>query len=395
MSNNSAAKTNFLNSKGRRIFQGKSGGFFVMKADGTKKYKPTAAFRQVGEGAKTKVGASNTNIPSAIARKVRSNAGMKRGPREGTAERRAAAMFNRKPATARKVRKNAGPMKKMAAGASPNSGDLTRMLLANYNKKPAARKPAAKKAGPAKRPGRKPTTVRGMMKAGMTPNEGAIFRNIFRTPTKTAARKPAEKKAGPAKRPGRKPTSAKARMAAGLSPNSGDLTRMLLANYNKPVKARKPAAKKAGPAKRPGRKPTSAKARMAAGLSPNSGDLTRMLLANYNKPVKARKVRANKGKARKAAPKSAVMKKPKATRPVLNLIVVSPGGTAAVQKRKAPKGAKAAMKAGMSPNAGDLTRMLLANYNKKPRKTRKNKGVKRGPRPSKKVLNQNPYAALR
>ena len=358
MSNNSAAKTNFLNSKGRRIFQGKSGGFFVMKADGTKKYKPTAAFRQVGEGAKTKVGASNTNIPSAIARKVRSNAGTKRGPREGTAERRAAAMFNRKPATTRKVRKNAGPMKKMAAGVSPNSGELTRMLLANYNKKPAARKPAAKKAGPAKRPGRKPTTVRGMMKAGMTPNEGAIFRNIFRTPTKTAARKPAAKKAGPVKRPGRKPTSAKARMAAGLSTNSGDLTRMLLANYNKKPKARKPAAKKAGPAKRPGRKPTSAK-------------------------------------ARKAAPKSAVMKKPKATRPVLNLIVVSPGGTSTVQKRKAPKGAKVAMKAGMSPNAGDLTRMLLANYNKKPRKTRKNKGVKRGPRPSKKVLNQNPYAALR
>jgi hypothetical protein len=165
---------------------------------------------------------------------------------------------------------------------------------------------------------------------------------------------------------------------------------MLLANYNKPKKAaRKPAAKKAGPAKRPGRKPTTVKGMMKAGMSPNSGDLTRTLLTNYNKPVKARKPRT--------APKSRVMKSPKAIRPMLNLIVVSPGGTSKVQKLRKPRSAKGAMKKGLTPNAGDLTRMLLANYNKpkKTRKTRKNKGVKRAPRGiSGMRTNKNPFQAL-
>lgn len=202
---NSASTTNFLNSKGRRIYQGKSGGFFVMKADGTKKYKPTAAFRQVGNnGTKSKVSASNKNVPRAIVRKMRKNAGQKRG-----------------------------------------TG------------------------------GRKPTSARGMMKAGMTPNEG-------------------------------------------------NLTRMLLANYNKLNKAR-------------------------------------------TAPKKARAPR-----------KSALMKSPKETRPVLNLIVVSPGGTSRVQKLRKPR-----------------TTTGAANKPKKPRKTRKNKGVPRGPRGIKGIkANKNPYQAL-
>ena len=285
---NSASNTNFLNSKSRRIYQGKLGGFFVIKKDGTKKYKPTAAFRQVGDGVKTKVTAANANVPNAIRRKTRKNAGVKRGMR------------------------------------TPNEGNLTRMLFAS----PKARKPAAKKAGPAKRPGRKPTTARGMMKAGMSPNEGALFRNIFRTPPK-------------------------------------------------------PAAKKAGPAKRPGRKPTTASGMMKAGMSPNAGDLTRMLFASPKKA--ARKPRA--------APKSRVMKSPKATRPVLNLIVVSPGGTSKVQKVRKPRSAMGAMKKGMTPNAGDLTRMLMANYNK-PKKTRKPRSNKGKARVTKKTLKKNPYSAL-
>ena len=294
---NSASNTNFLNSQNRRIYQGKSGGFFVMKKDGTKKYKPTAAFRRIGDGAKTKVTAANANVPTAIRRKTRSNAGAKRTMR------------------------------------TPNEGDLTRKLFAS----PKARKPAAKKAGPVKRPGRKPVTARGMMKAGMSPNEGALFRNIFRTPPKSAARKPAAKKAGPAKRPGRKPTTVRGMMKAGMSPNAGDLTRMLFASPKKV--ARKP----------------------------------------------------------RAAPKSRVMKSPKATRPMLNLIVVSPGGTSKVQKVRKPRSAVGAMKKAMTPNAGDLTRMLMANYDKpiKPRKTRKNKGVKRGPRGIKGMrANANPFQAL-
>ena len=75
---NSASVTNFLNVKNRRIYQGKLGGFFIMK-DGKKMYKPTAVFRQVGaNGTKTRVTAANVNVPGAIKRKVRSNAGVKR-----------------------------------------------------------------------------------------------------------------------------------------------------------------------------------------------------------------------------------------------------------------------------------------------------------------------------
>ena len=343
---NSASNTNFLNSQNRRIYQGKSGGFFVMKKDGTKKYKPTAAFRRIGDGAKTKVTAANANVPTAIRRKTRSNAGAKRTMR------------------------------------TPNEGDLTRKLFAS----PKARKPAAKKAGPVKRPGRKPVTARGMMKAGMSPNEGALFRNIFRTPPKPAARKPAAKKTGPAKRPGRKPTTVRGMMKAGMSPNEGALFRNIFRTPPKSA-ARKPAAKKAGPAKRPGRKPTTVRGMMKAGMSPNAGDLTRMLFASPKKV--ARKPRA--------APKSRVMKSPKATRPMLNLIVVSPGGTSKVQKVRKPRSAVGAMKKAMTPNAGDLTRMLMANYDKpiKPRKTRKNKGVKRGPRGIKGMrANANPFQAL-
>ena len=203
---------------------------------------------------------------------------------------------------------------------------------------------------------------------------------LFATPKK-AARKPAAKKAGPAKRPGRKPTTARGMMKAGMSPNAGDLTRMLFATPKKA--ARKSAAKKAGPAKRPGRKPTTARGMMKAGMSPNAGDLTRMLFASPKKA--ARKPRA--------APKSRVMKSPKATRPVLNLIVVSPGGTSKVQKVRKPRSAMGAMKKGMTPNAGDLTRMLMANYNK-PKKTRKPRSNKGKARVTKKTLKKNPYSAL-
>ena len=323
---NSASTTNFLNAKGRRIYQGKSGGFFVMKSDGTKKYKPTAAFRQVGNsGAKSKVTSANANVPKAIARKVRKNAGVKRGAR------------------------------------TPDEGNLTRKLLANYNK------PAAKKAGPAKRPGRKPTTAAGMMKAGMSPNAGDLTRMLLANYNKP--------KAGPRKVRKNKGTV--------RTPTEAALFRKIFAS----PKARKPAAKKAGPAKRPGRKPTTAAGMMKAGMSPNAGDLTRMLLKTPP---------AKKSPKARAAPKSRVMKAPKPTRPVLNLIVVSPGGTSKVQKIRKPRSALGAMKKGLTPNAGDLTRMLLKTPpTKKPRKVRKNKGVKRGPRGIKGMrTNANPFQAL-
>jgi len=326
---NSETATPFRNSTKRVIFRGKSGGYFVKKADGTKKYSPTASFRQVGNGPMTKVTTANTNVPSAIARKVRKNAGAKRGPR------------------------------------TPTEAALFRKIFAS----PKARTAAKKVAGPAKRPGRKPTTAAGMMKAGMTPNAGDLTRMLFKTPPKSKAGPRKVRKDAGAKRGTRTPTEAA-------------LFRKIFAT----PKART-AAKKAGPAKRPGRKPTTAAGMMKAGMSPNAGDLTRMLFKTVTKGRTAAKKVAGPRKSR-------VMKAPKATRPVLNLIVVSPGGTAKVQKVRKPRATKAATKAKVNKfNEGEMFRKIFATP--KARKTRKNKGTKRGPRGVKGMrVNKNPFQAL-
>ena len=167
---NSAATTNFLNTKGRRIYQGKVGGYFIMK-DGKKMYKPTAAFRQVGaNGNKSRVTSTSANVPGAIKRKVRSNAGVKRGPR--------------------------------AAMKSPNAGNLTRMLF----------KSPVKKAAPKKALG-----PRAAMKKGFSPMSGNLTRLLFKSPVKRVRKAPKKVKAlGP-----------RAAMKKGLTPNAGNLTRML------------------------------------------------------------------------------------------------------------------------------------------------------------------------
>ncbi len=219
----SATATAFKNSVNRRIYQGEKGGFFVLK-DGKKVYSPKASFRQVGDGNKAKVTRATANVPTPLRRAVRKNAGKARGPREGTAERRAAAMF--KSPKARKVRSNkgvkrgpkkapVGALAMMKAGLTPNEGNLTRMLFATPKTR-APRKNAGVARGPrggtllrrmntesrkltAKRTaGRKaPQGAKTMMKAGLTPEEGNLFRMIFATPktrkvrsNKGKARKP-------------------------------------------------------------------------------------------------------------------------------------------------------------------------------------------------------------
>ena len=123
--------TNFLNSKMRRIFVSAAGKYFAKSDNGKRTYKPKAAFRKVGaNGSMNKLKKSNvvpTPIrPSAIAgrktrmnkggvrmteakafqmvfpgtpvrkvRKVRSNKGVARGPREGKILRNMAAQSNR------------------------------------------------------------------------------------------------------------------------------------------------------------------------------------------------------------------------------------------------------------------------------------------------------------
>jgi uncharacterized protein YlxW (UPF0749 family) len=120
----------------------------------------------------------------------------------------------------------------------------------------------------------------------------------------------------------------------------------------------KSPVKKAAPKKV---KALGPRASMKKRLSPNAGNLTRML---FKSPVK-RKVRSNKGVPRKGP--VAAMKKVLSGN-LTRMLFKSP----VKRVRKAPKkvkalGPRAAMKRGLSPNAGNLSRMLF----KSPKKVRK------------------------
>ena len=162
MSNTS---TNFLNSKMRRIFVSAAGKYFAKAEGGSRVYKPKAAFRKVGAngstnkltksnvvptpirpamvaGRKTRKNAGGVRMTEAKAfqmifpgtpvrrvRKVRSNKGVARGPREGKLLRQMAAQSNRLIA-ARKRRASKKAARSAVAGLAnynPFSA-LTRML---------------------------------------------------------------------------------------------------------------------------------------------------------------------------------------------------------------------------------------------------------------------------
>jgi len=89
--------TNYLNASKRRIFHGARGGFHALGEGGKKVYGVKASFRKVGNGDVTKI-ANMAAVPSPIRRKVRSNKGVARGPREGTLLRRMAAAKPKKTA---------------------------------------------------------------------------------------------------------------------------------------------------------------------------------------------------------------------------------------------------------------------------------------------------------
>ena len=121
--------TNFANSKKRMIRMSAKGAAYVMTADGKKQYAPKAAFKKSPEGGLRKLTKANA-VPKKIAparvaaapkpkvvkgeRKVRSNKGVARGPREETLYRM---IFNGAldaPA-ARKVRSNKGKARTLIA----------------------------------------------------------------------------------------------------------------------------------------------------------------------------------------------------------------------------------------------------------------------------------------
>ena len=126
--------TNYLNAKGRRIVMTKRGSFAVKKADGSLYYGPKAKFLKKGDSNKIALNTNMTNnVPLAIRparvgappgprpgklqrqmnknstltskmRKVRSNKGVKRGPRM-TEAKAFGMIFNNAPAPGPKVRK--------------------------------------------------------------------------------------------------------------------------------------------------------------------------------------------------------------------------------------------------------------------------------------------------
>lgn len=221
--------TNYLNSKGRRIFKSAKGAFYSVGADGKKVYKPKASFRKSGgEGAKVKITAKRNStklIPSAIrpavakkradagkvrgprvpsykkslvGRKKRTNAGVKRGVRPNTLARREAAASARRRAlvarrrivgngkvTTRKVRTNKGvkrgvragpakPRKNVGVARGPRQGVVQRRMN-------AGKSVTTGRVGAARASIKKLTQLK-------TPTEAELYQMIFGTPPKRKVR---------------------------------------------------------------------------------------------------------------------------------------------------------------------------------------------------------------
>ena len=155
--------TSFLNSKGRRIYQGAKGGYFAKKADGTRVYGIKAAKRvAVGSNSAPRkiVNSVRNEVPSAIrpaVRKTRTNKGVARGPQVGVVQRRMDAEARRlaaRRAAGRKTRSNKGvargprkapvPKKEVAARVSAINELINAIKTANkmLNSAPKPRRSA-------------------------------------------------------------------------------------------------------------------------------------------------------------------------------------------------------------------------------------------------------------
>ena len=164
--------TNFLNSKMRRMFVSAAGKYFAKTNDGKRVYKPKAVYRKVGaNGSMNKLKKSNTvptpirpaavagrktrmnkggmrmteakafqmifpGTPVKMARKVRSNKGVARGPREGYMLRQMAAQSNRMIAARRRKAAKKAAAASLAGLANYNPfSALTKMMTVRRAKK--------------------------------------------------------------------------------------------------------------------------------------------------------------------------------------------------------------------------------------------------------------------
>ena len=164
--------TNFLNSKMRRIFVSAAGKYFAKSDDGKRSYKPKAAYRKVGaDGSMNKLKKTNVvptplqpammagrkmrknaggmrmteakafqmifpGTPVKRVRKVRSNKGVARGPREGYMLRQMAAQSNRMIAARRRKAAKKAAAASLAGLANYNPfSALTKMMTVRRAKK--------------------------------------------------------------------------------------------------------------------------------------------------------------------------------------------------------------------------------------------------------------------
>ena len=181
--------TNFANSKQRVIRMGPRGGFYVAKADGSKKRNPVARFRKAANGSMMKLTKANLpNVPEAIRPKRAAAAKAAPKPRGMSNSAKATKMFatilNKGP---RKVRKNKGvARKKVATPLAPANARKARMNAM------AAKRNAGTMAAPRRRV-RVAPKPRGMSNSAKATKMFAKILNKQVAPPKAKANKVASK----------------------------------------------------------------------------------------------------------------------------------------------------------------------------------------------------------
>lgn len=121
------SSTNYLNSKHRRIFQGKTGGFYAQSDDGKKVYGPKAMYRKVGgEGAVRRI-ASHNLVPNKIRSMKFRKSTMKAPGTKRATRAKMSPVFNLPNPYLRRVRKNKG-VKRVAAKSPKAKAPRTRKV---------------------------------------------------------------------------------------------------------------------------------------------------------------------------------------------------------------------------------------------------------------------------
>jgi hypothetical protein len=128
------SSTNYLNSKHRRIFQGKTGGFYAQAEGGAKVYGPKAMYRKVGgEGAVRRIAAHNL-VPNKIRSMKFRKSTMKAPGTKRATRAKMSPVYNLPNPYLRRVRKNKG-VKRVAARSPKAKSPRARKVSTRIFKK--------------------------------------------------------------------------------------------------------------------------------------------------------------------------------------------------------------------------------------------------------------------